>query len=145
MGTTYRHTQVSRTTLVVVGLALVVALLWAGRTAEPVASSGALLVGVVLVLFSTLTVIVRDQAVVVFFGPGLIRRSIPLGRVREVREVTNRWYYGWGIRLTPYGWLWNVHGLGGVEIQFDDGHRFRIGSDEPDKLAAAILEARRAV
>jgi hypothetical protein len=145
MGTTYRHRQMSRTTLLVLGLAWVAALWGAVRAAQPVAITVAVLVGALLVLFSSLTVIVHEQAVVVFFGPGLIRRSIPLRRVRDVRAVQTPWYYGWGIRLTPYGWLWNVHGLGGVEIQFDDGHRFRIGSDEPDKLAAAILEARRAV
>ncbi len=105
----------------------------------------AVLVGSVLVLFSTLTVIVWDGALVVFFGPGLIRRRIPLRRVREVRVVKTPWYYGWGIRLTPTGWLWNVSGLDGVEVQFDDAHRFRVGSDEPNRLAEALLREMRAV
>jgi hypothetical protein len=91
-----------------------------------------------LLLFSTLTVSVRDRSIDVFFGPGVIRRRIPLRRVREVRTVRTPWYYGWGIRLTPFGWLWRVSGLGGVEIQFDDGHRFRIGSDEPERLAEVL-------
>jgi hypothetical protein len=55
------------------------------------------------------------------------------------------WYYGWGIRLTPTGWLWNVSGLARVEVQFDDGHRFRVGSDEPNRLAEALLSEMRAV
>jgi hypothetical protein len=53
-------------------------------------------------------------------------------------SVRTPWYYGWGIRLTPYGWLWNVSGTGGVELRFEDGGRFRVGSDEPDRLADAI-------
>jgi hypothetical protein len=31
-----------------------------------------------------------------------------------------------------------VYGRSGVELKFDDGHRFRVGSDEPDKLVEAL-------
>jgi len=134
----YRHTQVGRITIAVMAIAWVAMLWWSVRVSQPASVMLAVLFGCLLALFSTLTVIVRDQAIEVFFGPGLIRRRIPLRRIREVREVRTPWYYGWGIRLTPYGWLWNVSGLGGVEVQFDDGRRFRIGSDEPAKLAEAI-------
>lgn len=138
MTTVYRHTQVGHTTIVILAITLVATLYWAALTTRPASIAATLIVGLVLVLFSTLTVVVRDQAVEVFFGPGLIRRRIPLHRIRDVRAVRTPWYYGWGIRLTPSGWLWNVSGLSGVEIQFDDGHRFRIGSDEPDKLADVL-------
>ncbi len=50
----------------------------------------------------------------------------------------NRWYYGWGIRLTPQGWLWNVAGLDAVELTFSNGKKFRIGTDEPGKLLEAL-------
>jgi hypothetical protein len=139
MGTIYRHTQVSRAMVGGMGIAWAAAVWWSLRVSGPVPLTTAALVGLVLVLFSTLTVIVRDGAMDVFFGPGLIRRRIPLGRIREVRVVKTPWYYGWGIRLTPTGWLWNVSGLDGVEVQFDDGHRFRVGSDEPNRLAEALL------
>ena len=33
----------------------------------------------------------------------------------------------------------------GVEVQFDDGHRFRVDSDEPNRLAEALLREMRAV
>jgi hypothetical protein len=121
-----------------------VAIWWSLRISDPALVVIVVLVGCLLALFSTLTVIVQDQALDVFFGPGLIRRRIPLRRIREVRLVRTPWYYGWGIRLTPTGWLWNVSGLGGVEIQFDDGHRFRIGSDEPKTLADVLLRELRA-
>jgi len=139
MGTIYRHTQVSRATVGATGIALAVAVWWSVRVPDPAAVITGVLVGSVLGQFSTLTVVVRDGAMEVFFGPGLIRRRIPLPRIHAVRVVRTPWYYGWGIRLTPTGWLWNVWGLDGVEIQFDDGHRFRVGSDEPDRLAEALL------
>jgi hypothetical protein len=138
MGTSYRHTQVSRATIAVLAIAWLGAFWWSIRASHPVAVGITVVVGCLLVLFSTLTVIVQDQALRVFFGPGVIRRRIPLGRIRDVRTVRTPWYYGWGIRLTPSGWLWNVSGLSGVEIQFDDGHRFRIGTDEPDELVEAL-------
>jgi hypothetical protein len=134
----YRHTQVSRAKIAVLAIAWGAAFWWSIRASHPVAVTIAVVVGCLLVLFSSLTVIVHEQVLSVFFGPGLIRRRIPLRRIREVRTVRTPWYYGWGIRLTPSGWLWNVSGVSGVEIQFDDGHRFRIGSDEPDKLVEAL-------
>jgi hypothetical protein len=138
METIYRHTQVSRVTLAAMGLAFAAAFWWSVRAASPAASITPVLIGLVLLLFSTLTVRVGDGTMDVFFGPGLIRRRIPLHRIREAQVVQSPWYYGWGIRFTPAGWLWNVAGLGGVELLFDDGQRFRVGSDEPDRLAEAL-------
>jgi hypothetical protein len=145
MGTVYRHTQVSRITAVVLGIASAAALWWRVQLSQPALLIGAALIGCVLLLFSTLTVVVRDQTIHVCVGPGLIRRRIPLRRIRAVRVVRTPWYYGWGIRLTPSGWLWNVSGQGGVEIQSDDGRCFRIGSDEPERLAEILQRETRAV
>ena len=145
MQTIYRHTQVSLATVSAIGIALAAVIWCSVRASGPVPVITVLLLVGVLILFSTLTVIVRDGAMHVFFGPGLIRRRIPLQRIREVRVVRTPWYYGWGIRLTPSGWLWNVSGLDGVEVQFDDGHRFRVGSDDASRLAAALLDGMRDV
>lgn len=145
MGTAYRHTQVSPAMLAGAGIAVAVMVWVSLRSAHPVPIITFVFVGVVLLMFSSLTIVVRDEAMDVFFGPGVIRRRIPLRRIREVRVVRTPWYYGWGIRLTPSGWLWNVSGLDGVEIRFDDGHRFRVGSDEPHALAEALLRELRLV
>ena len=45
---------------------------------------------------------------------------------------------GWGIRLTPYGWLYNVSGLEAVAISLRDGRKFALGTDDPDGLVTAI-------
>ena len=145
MDTTYRHTQISRVTLGAAAGGVAAAVVWSVRAANPGPAAMAVLLGGVLALFSTLTVAVRDQALCISFAPGLIRKRIPLRRIRAVRVVRNPWYYGWGIRLTPVGWLWNVSGLGGVEVQLEDGARFRIGSDEPDALATALRGVTQAV
>jgi hypothetical protein len=43
--------------------------------------------------------------------------------------------------LTPHGWLYNVAGRGAVEITLKGGRRFRIGTDEPERLCYAIQQA----
>ncbi len=55
--------------------------------------------------------------------------------------MSNRWYYGWGIRLTPHGRLYNLSGLEAVEVQLNTGKKFRIGTDEPDALVRALRAA----
>jgi len=55
--------------------------------------------------------------------------------------VKNHWYYGWGIRLTPHGVLYNVSGFYAVELRLRTGKEFRIGTDVPQELDAAIRQA----
>jgi hypothetical protein len=94
-----------------------------------------------MAIFGTLTVDVSKDRVVVWFGPGLIRRTLPVADIRDARAVRNKWWYGWGIRLTPHGWLFNVAGLDAVELELASGRKFRIGTDEPQVLLNAIRTA----
>ena len=73
----------------------------------------------------------------------MIRRAIRLFDIAEARAVRNRWWYGWGIRLTPHGWMFNISGLDAVEIEYTNGRKFRIGTDEPNELEEAIMQAIR--
>ena len=91
-----------------------------------------------LVAFSHLHVVVDDQALAVCFRPGFVRRRVPLSEIESCEVVTNRWYWGWGVRLTPRGTLYNVSGLRAVEVCLHSGRRLRVGSDEPERLAEAV-------
>jgi hypothetical protein len=93
-----------------------------------------------VVVFSALTTVVSDGTLKVLLGLGLIRRRIHLSEVREVREVTMPWYSGRGIRMIRRGWLWSVSGSRAVEIEFLNGRRFRVGTDEPEALAGALRQ-----
>ena len=73
-----------------------------------------------------------------WFGPGLIHKTFAASDIREARIVRNRWFYGWGIRWTPHGWLFNVSGLDAVEVELRSGRQYRIGTDEPRQLHEAI-------
>ena len=147
MNERYRHTQVGWTLIVLV-VAVVLAELTIVAFSAPqgtlaLALSGALVavVAVMLALFSTLTVIVDDQAVRLWFGFGLLRREVMLGDVTVARKVRNHWYSGWGVRIIPRGRLYNVGGLDAVDLELDDGRVVRVGTDQPDALLAAVQAA----
>ena len=142
MPTGYRHTQIGRfmLTAYAVALAGTVALgFWLGWTAPLLAALAIL--SAAAVVFSSLTVEIGDGFLECRFGSGLIRRRFALADVREARPVRNRWYYGWGIRWTPTGWMFNLSGLDAVEITLASGKAFRIGTDQPEELTAALRRA----
>lgn len=72
------------------------------------------------------------------FGLGRPRKSIDLENVTEVRLVRSPWYYGWGIRKVPGGWVYNVWGFDSVELELSPGRVFRIGTDEPHELYGVL-------
>jgi hypothetical protein len=138
----YRHTQIG---WVILGVAVGIVLL--GRLTVP---SGVpitpmlVIAAAVAIFFGTLTVEVDHEALRLRFGVGLIRKRIPLADVRAWREVRNPWLVGWGIRLAPGYVLWNVSGLDAVELELGDAKRFRVGTDEPEALSAAIARTKGA-
>ena len=133
----YRHTQIGWPGLAgvvptfVVGVLLAVwdlPLAWLVMGIAPIA----------LLLMGWLTVSVDDTAVVAQFGVGLIRKRIPLADIRSFEAVRNPWYYGWGVRLIPGGWLYNVAGFSAVDFTTRDGRHVRIGTPEPAALSSAV-------
>jgi hypothetical protein len=140
--TTYRHTQFGSAIVLscgVIGLTtLLAAAFSAHRTPFPWVGVAVLLLGA---LFSALTITVEDGLLRASFGPGLIQKKVNLAEIASVRPIPVRWWYGWGIRLTPHGWLYNVSGWKAVEITLRDGRRFCLGTDEPEDLRKAIEQA----
>jgi hypothetical protein len=94
-------------------------------------------------LFYSLTVEVTDRDIRIRFGIGVVERRFPLADIQAVKPVRNRWYYGWGMRLTPHGWLYNVEGLDAVELAMSTWRHVRIGTDKPVRLTKAIRAAIR--
>lgn len=89
-------------------------------------------------LFSSLSVRVDQTLLQWHFGPGFWNKQIPVSEIVSAERVRNSWTYGWGIRYTPHGWLYNIEGLDAVEILRSCGKRVRIGTDEPDALVQAL-------
>jgi hypothetical protein len=78
------------------------------------------------------------------FTGGLARRRFALHAIESASAVKVPWLAGWGIRVTPQGWLYNAWGRDAVRLQFAGGRRFTIGTDEPQALLAAIERGREA-
>ena len=140
--TTYRHTQTGRFIIAVLGI-VVVATFWLASLVPPspdrtIAFLGAVLLLLTLLTFWRLTVTVTEREIVVAFGYGWIKRRFPVRWIHGAEPVRNKWIYGWGIRMTPRGWMFNIAGLDAVELTFADGRKFRVGTDDPEGLSAAV-------
>jgi hypothetical protein len=137
----YQHTQFAYLIVVFMAIIVLPSLLVASFTqptqAWPVAAMAILLI-LFAWLFSSLKIEVNEENLVFWFGPGWLRRIIPLAEIVSCKIVRNPWYYGWGIHMTPKGWIYNVSGLRGVEIVLTSGKTLRLGTDEPQALANAI-------
>lgn len=142
MKESYKHTQVGYAVLALISAIIVLLVLLMVFLAPSWIAIGVLLVlAKSLVFFPTMTVTVDADAVAIRYGPGLIRKRFLLKDIESCRAVRNPWYYGWGLRLTPRGWLYNVSGLGAVELQMLNGRFYRIGTDEPQALETAVSRA----
>ena len=108
---------------------------------HPLTFTALIIILICLGIFSRLTVVVDDQMIKIQFGLRFIRKVFPLKEIESYRVVKNPWYYGWGIRFTPRGWLFNVSGFSAIELQMTSGKRYRIGTDDPDNLAKALGKA----
>lgn len=110
---TYRHTQVGTVIIIAVLCAAIVTLFVLVMGAGPSWFSPLTVLaitGVVLAMFSSLTVEVEKSTLTCWFGVGFVRKTILLSEVDQVRAVENPWFVGWGIRWIP-GSYW-VHGRG---------------------------------
>ena len=105
---------------------------------NPFAFASLIIILIALGIFTRLTVAVDDQMIRIQFGLKIIRKAFLLKEIEAYRVVKNPWYYGWGIRFTPQGWLFNVSGSSAIELQMKSGKRYRIGTDDTDNLAKAL-------
>jgi hypothetical protein len=93
---------------------------------------------VALVLFYKLRISIDGETLCASFGIGIIRKKVRLAKIVGCDPIRIRWWYGWGIHLTPYGWLYNVSGFDAVAITLRDGRKFALGTNDPRGLTEAI-------
>lgn len=138
----YRHTQIGYVLIGCLGASLVVCLsLYLSTDYNPIVLLVSAILLITLLLMPSLSVQVDEEQLECAFGFGLIHRTIPLSQIEVAEAVTNRWYWGWGIRITPRGWLWNVSGLEAVELTYQNGKHFRIGTDDARGLSEVLQRA----
>ena len=139
MATRYRHTQIGYLIIILMDIAIMCVIGWIifeGGWWAPYTVLGILVLAEVL--FASLVVSISDGYLKLRFGIGLISKRYNLNPIESCEVVRNKWYYGWGIRLTPHGWLYNVSGLKAVQVKLKTGKTFRVGTDEPEALCEAL-------
>ena len=141
----YKHTQTGHVIIacMLIGCTVVLALNIALGKAGQLMPVGTLLAILVLcmLLFSTMTIEIRDGRLRWSFGPGLIRKSVALADITGAELWKMRGIGAWGIHWGPQGWLYNVSGRRGVVVVLKSGKQFILGTDEPERLLAAIRSA----
>lgn len=136
MNESYSHTQPGYVTAGILGVAILLILVLQPPSIASLIFGA--VVGVIALYFSSLTIKVDEERLTWQFGRGFLRKSVPLSDISRVEAVRTAWYYGWGIRYTPSGWLYNVSGFDAVKVHLRSGKTFLLGTDEPDKLVDAI-------
>ena len=137
----YRHTQPG---IVILAVCLVIGVISSAIASQteltPMIVALTILIAVAIIFYS-LTVEIGDGELRWHFGPGLWTYRIPLEDIRSVGIVRNHWWNGFGIRMAPGFRLYNVSGLDAVELHLKSGEVRRIGTDDPQGLAAAIEQS----
>jgi len=142
--TRYDHTQtgyVMVCVLFVAAYAVASSRFFEASSARQISLVISILLLITIVAFYKLTITIDDEALCASFGIGLIRKKLPVSEIAGCESIRIRWWYGWGIYLTPDGWLYNVAGWDAVAITLRDGRKFAFGTDDPDGLVAAIRAA----
>jgi hypothetical protein len=133
----YEHTQIGH--VIIWSLLAIILIASAGLISHhppPIIVSIVLLVCVAL--FYRLKITIEDGILCASFGPGIIRKRVRVAEIVGCEPIRIRWWYGWGIHLTPYGWLYNVSGFDAIAITLRDGKKIALGTDDPHGLAEAI-------
>lgn len=141
----YKHKQWGIVTLT--GIPMAAALvMYINHMLIPVPAVGlGVLFGVLTLVayaFSSMTIEVNESEIVWYFGPGVFKKSLPLEEVGQCKKVKNPLWMGFGIHAYGTGWIYNVSGLLGVEIELKGGSFIRLGTDEPNYLIQAIEDAK---
>jgi hypothetical protein len=136
----YEHTQIGHA--IIWSVLAIILIASGGLIGSPVHREPPVIVSIILlvclVLFYKLRITIEDETLCASFGPGIIRKRVGLAEIIACEPIRIRWWYGWGIHLTPYGWLFNVSGFDAVAITLRDGRKFAFGTDDPYGLADAI-------
>jgi hypothetical protein len=134
----YHHTQLGTVillTCVVIG-AVGAAVTW--RAGSPPMIGMLVILAAVMAIFNSLTVEIEGDELRWYFGPGFWTYRLGLDEIDSIKTVRNAWLNGFGIRKAPGFSLYNVSGLDAVELKLKSGEIRRIGTDDPQGLAAAL-------
>ena len=150
----YRHTQTSlKARLMFIPLAALVVALALPHAADPLPMIVILcavlaFMALVIVVFTSLTVELTDDALTLSFPFGIMRREIPRTDIVRAERTRLPWYLGAGVKWEG---SWSTGGAStttylawpcdGVALTLRDGKGLQIGTDDPEGLLRALAAA----
>jgi hypothetical protein len=88
-------------------------------------------------LLWSLTIEINASHFRFWFGPGLIKKTIPIVKIKACEPVDG--ILAWGIHWAgKRGWLYNVSGRRAVALTLTDGGHLMVGTDEPERVCEAV-------
>lgn len=89
-------------------------------------------------VFAGLGVTVDARGVLVRWGLGWPRARFAWSDIESFESCEHGWWYGYGLRWTPRGWLWNIQGPWAVRLKLRSGKCFHVGTDDLEGFLAAL-------
>jgi hypothetical protein len=144
----YRHEQIGRIYIALLGFAAVTCVVFA--VATRLTAYAAAIASLFIFAFITLTCIAFARLTIEVDRSGLRWGMtfgfpggfIPMEEIVSVDIVPLSFWYGIGIHLTLRGWVWNVALGRGVQIHRCGGMPIVLGTDDPEGFVAAIGRGR---
>lgn len=139
----YRHAQVFKLLWILMPVVAIVSALIVWFSGDPDRVVGLITLAVVdvlvLVCLGRLVVEVDSSQLKWRFGwLSLLRWNRRLDEISSVEKCTVTGVGGSGVKFSPEGWVYSAGGSTGVRVTMRDGKRFRIGSDDHERLAAFL-------
>lgn len=96
------------------------------------------ILSIILLMTFKLRVSIEDKQLTLSYGVGLFKKRFDLSDIANVSMVKNKWYCGWGVRISSEGTMYNISGFEGVKIDFRSGVSIVVGTNERLELYQAL-------
>lgn len=145
MQTDYQYTQYGAFMFVV----FIITGILIGVVADAILAEGRVTAAIIMIfiyllgisLFYSFTVQVTESKIKFWFGIGLFRKTYAISEIKSTREVKNPWYYFWGVKSIPGGWLYAIAPGDALEIILKNGLIIHVGTNQPNTLRKVVNAA----
>ena len=143
----YKYTQVGTATIILILLAgaftAFVIINGFRSNTRPVLMGVVLLVVGLFILalasFYAFTIQIVRGKVTIWFGFGVGRKSFAMSDIQSIEMVKTPWYYFWGIKSIPGGWLYSIAPGGqALELILIDSSKIHLGTDRAAEIKERI-------
>jgi hypothetical protein len=147
MADEYCYTQIGIITILMIALAAAFTAFVFISGLESIAGPGLIVAGLVVVgllilalaSFYSFSIQIAGGRLNFWFGFGVGKRSIDIADIRSIEIVKTPWYYFWGIKSIPGGWLYSIAPGGrALELVFMDNRVIHLGTDRPEEIKARL-------